>query len=408
MFMLTKIGHFFKKFILWSIVIGLAAFVTFVVMTLIMYGVKDKGVTTLNKPYIEIPYRYNSTGHIVIDVEVKGKIYPFIMDSGASNMLFSQFGVEDDGFRFFGFGVDSNGAPFFPMLKKMNQFRIGQISFSDFTFSQMKPHFVHCFEDGVGLIGKEAMRHYVWQFFPEEQIIRISNELSETTQSFKADTVDCTVGKFGYHLNAMVKIDTDSTARFKKSFVDLGFNGSWTIPFDSSMITLPRVESIGSNGKGLASANESTTWFSRTNQLQIGDFSYDKNMDFMVTQRRFKAIGIGFLKAFNFTLDWKGSRLILDPLPDKDVKIKWFGINLDWKEGEGVIVGSIIENSKADSLSITPGTPVRLVNDRSSYDFSDKCELSQHIKASDSLTISYIQGGQEKSAWFTKYYYLGE
>lgn len=405
--MLTKISKMIKKVFLYTALFIVSGCLLFFIFTLAVFKIKELGAAPTLTSIIEIPYRYNRAGHIIVDVEINGMKYPFILDSGGSNKIFTSAEIPDNGLRFVGFGIDANGTPFFPLLKKLSKVSIADVEYLDFTFGKMDSPFSTCIDDGMGIIGKELMRHHVWQFFPEQQIIRISNEIEQTIQSEKAKLINCDIGRFGHQIYTLVKLGNDSLSRYQKCIIDTGFNGTITIPNDSSLLSLRKIESFGDNSKGLASSDSSNAWIARAERIQFSDEIIDGSLDIFINTKNFKAVGVEFLRAYNFTLDWKNAQIILDPISDVGVKLAGFGINLNFDNSRGIYVDNILENSKAYNLMLRPGTKILEVNGVSHDDISDFCQLRDLIKSNrEVVSLKYIVNNEIITTDFFRYQYL--
>ena len=121
-----------------------------------------------------IPFTLSNSGHILISVKINDDdtVYPFILDSGASNIIFknklSEFQFENSGL---GIGKGANGNYFLTDIKKIERLNIKKISFKNFNVNEVEHNF-DCFDDYYGIIGLGLMHNLNWQIdFNNQEVI---------------------------------------------------------------------------------------------------------------------------------------------------------------------------------------------------------------------------------------------
>ena len=84
----------------------------------------------------ELTYHTSQSGHIIVHVLINNKRLPFILDSGASNMIFEEYKSAFD----FGackgpsFGIGSGKGFFITQMYKLDSINIEDIKFNNLTF----------------------------------------------------------------------------------------------------------------------------------------------------------------------------------------------------------------------------------------------------------------------------------
>ncbi|MEP1183355.1 retropepsin-like aspartic protease [Ekhidna sp.] len=349
-----------------------------------MYQIIEKGSVSFESDWIEIPYEYTSSGHIKIYLEVDGTKYPFIVDSGASNILFGDSQGLSNEFKGFSFSVDSNDKPSFVKIRSVESITIGTLTGNDLRFKIIE-YSADCEGEAIGIIGKEAMRHHVWQFLPERNMIRIAKSQDHITHFPNEDTIKLRRNKYSHHLYARISIDGRKSNSY---FVDTGSNGKITTPLDSTWKVQEASKVFGRTSKGLGGIDKTASYIFRIDSLNFKNGGGTKGpMDISVSDRKFKALGSAFLRNFNFTLDWKNKQMILAPLEKQRFIYRDFGARLNVDE-DGVFVTTIIENSSAYQAQLEVGQRIDKVNGVLASEL-DGCTLVEKVNESDTLKLTF-------------------
>ncbi len=345
----------------------------------------ENGKVVLFSDWIEIPYEYTYSGHIKIYVEIEGQKYPFILDSGASNMLFGDDRNLSGGFKGFGIGIDSNGTFFLTSIRSVKSLSIGSLAAEDLRF-EIKEFSLDCPNEVIGIIGKETMRHHVWQFLPLQKIIRIGKDQRAVLHYPGEDTVNLGINKFGYQLSIYTALNGRKKGRY---LVDTGYNGVVSTSLDSAWIPEEGLQIFGVGSKGLSSVDSSENYLFRIDSFQLSkDVIIQGPMTAQVSNRSFKAIGTGLLKKFNFSLDWKNGMMILDPIDTLRFTSRGFGVGFEIDKLHNVYVSSIIENSSAEEVGLLVNQKIISLNGFSSS-ILDGCSLESLIDKSDTLRVEF-------------------
>lgn len=362
----------------------------------------EKGEVTISSDWIEVPYEYTYSGHIKIMVDVAGKNYPFILDSGAGNILFGDDHSLSNGLKWVGFGMDSNGSLFFTKIKGLDRFRIGELSGKDLRF-KIQRYPLDCPEEFIGIIGKETMRHFVWQFFPERKMIRIARSQNETIHYPDEDTISLSRNKNSHHLYVSLGLEN----RKRKSYiVDTGSNSTISTPIDSTWQKDRGKRVFGLASKGLSSIDTTGSYLFKIDTLIFKNgYKIMAPISINVRNNDFKALGTGFLKNFNFTIDWQTNQLILSPLENQTFIGRGFGAGIDIDDDKGVYISSIIEDSPAYRASFAVNQKIASVNGVNASSI-DGCLLEEIKDESDTLKLTFIKEDKLDSVGLIKDFYV--
>ncbi len=392
-----------KKILISLLVLTFVTPVLVIVYAFQSFKIKARG-EIINSPsnFIEIPYRYNETGHIVIIAKINGQSFPFIIDSGASNMIFAGNGLRYDRFKGFGFGIDSNGEFVLSRMGSVGSVEIGDMVFSDLRFEMIESDISGCQESGVGIIGKETMRKAIWQFFPNRKMIRIAMNQSAVQHSASEDTIRLRINPYGHQPSANISLDGRPTRRY---LMDTGFNGNITTSLDSSWNLTKGIRVIGTASKGLMSKDSTDNYLFEIDQLRIKQFVIDKPITVSVSDRSFQALGLGILADFNFTFDWKNQVLLLDPLPKQSFKSKSYGVRLETAD-DGVVVSTLYVGMQAFHSGLYVNQRIEEINGYPANTISDDCILDDLIDDRDTLVLKYRDGEHLKTIELRKEYFF--
>jgi hypothetical protein len=98
------------------------------------------------------------------------KLYPFILDCGASNFIFTdrinEFHLKKNGVAI---AIGANGNIFLTKIRRIDSLEIGRIIFRDINAKEVK--FNHnCSDEVYGLIGTGIMHYLDWQIDFENKL----------------------------------------------------------------------------------------------------------------------------------------------------------------------------------------------------------------------------------------------
>ncbi|ADF54700.1 MAG: hypothetical protein CMP12_09850 [Zunongwangia sp.] len=315
-----------------------------------------------------IPFRLSNSGHILIDVGSgkEKKTYPFILDSGASNVVFERFeddfDLNDNGYTP-SFG--SSGNFFWSEIKEVDQLEIGNLKLTDLNF-QVTSINNQC-PDAYGIIGIGVMRHMVWQIDFEKQVLIVTKELSDQKISSSDLQFDLEQNSYGHQLHIPVRISHKS--KDIEVSVDLGNSGHLSlnenlIIRDSLILRSKTIFGEGSHGLGEQSKTVAQEKIYLLDTLKFSNTSFEVN-NFPTSSRKgdLNLLGLGFFKKFKTTISWKDDKLILSPKDSIDFMDKMFGVHVKFdSQHESAYISTLIEDSPAQKIGIELGQKLVAVN----------------------------------------------
>lgn len=315
-------------------------------------------------------------------------VYPFILDSGGSNLLFDNFPDQKRfPFSFFSISVDAGGNISFPMIRKTNRIKMGAVEFSDLRF-ETAPFDWACYDHVYGILGKEAMRHLAWQIDFENQQIVVSGSIKKLTVSPKSEKVKLSENRFSHHLYLRL-LTSDSVSN---TFIfDIGNNGALSIKkgnkkFDNAISDSVRI--IGTSSQGLTGTSKSEEWIVNYPTLQLGSSLQLKNVWADRSASGLDLFGIEILNRFLISFDWVDKILYLEPKKELvGFCDSYLGFSMNYKNGQTKIT-SVVENSTAYFSGIRPDQKVISVNGIKLENEDDFCNFK--ISEVDSVTLVVV------------------
>lgn len=356
-----------------------------------------------------IPFRYSNSGHILIDVSLEdnNKTYPFILDSGASNMIFKnqdlKIDLESNGYSF---GIGSSGNIFWTGIKKINQLQIGNLKFKNLHVKSVDFNF-ECL-DAYGIIGIGLMRHLVWQIDFEKNIIIISDKINDDVVNQNSLQFELSENSFGHQLSIPLKLS--KTSKSVDVTVDLGNNSNLSLDEkyilrDSLSLEVKKIFGRGSSGLGDSKDEEFNEKLYLIDTLGFLGSEY-KIHDFPIITSKgsLNLLGLGFFKKYKTTISWKDKKLIIEPY-DSIQNFRWktsgFGTRFKEKEKK-IVINSLIEDSPTSNLNISMADEILSINGFTALSEKEYCQMKISIKNVDTLKLEFINQDTHKNMQIVK------
>jgi len=198
--------------------------------------------------------------------------------------------------------------------------------------------------------------------------------------------------KYGFSPTGECQIDGDMTL---ECMVDTGHPEIVTVPV-SSFQNLPQfktkkfVESNGVMTGGIFGADDKS-YLTRINKLTVGNLEIS---DIPATSNRFSeeimTLGVGLLSKYLVTIDYPGSTLYLEPLPDSDIvkTYETFGLSVD-KRKDTVLVRGVWNGSSAQKEGLSVGDVLYSIDSKNINDLS-LLEIVEIMKSKDEIDLLYL------------------
>ena len=395
---------------------GVKIFLVFTALFLLIATIGVFYIRTSNKKLIEgnvssavlndtLDFHFSSSGHIIIQVKSlkDGIEYPFLLDSGASNMIFKKdfkgLNFKDNGY---GFAIGFNGGGFFTTVKKASPIKIGEQMFSDLNF-EFKEFNFDCTEELIGIIGVGVMRHLIWKIDFEKNKIYLSRE---NNQKYKGELIQAHLSKNSINNHLSWRINQNNSHSLKL-LIDLGSNAVMCLDEkaagDFKNSKKKGIFGFGSKGLDGTYKSENQEAYIFIDSINFDSNSY-KNLPVYTSPGALNLLGLGFFDQFKtITLDWKNSLLTLEKKEKDNSNFLWntYGMHLDFSTGK-MIVNSIIENSPAFGNGLTVDTEVLEINHKSASNKNEFCSLINTEMEKDSVFLKVSNDGRESFISLTK------
>lgn len=379
--------------------------IIFIVSTAYLYNILKtvEQVELVNETINEsIPFYYSSTNHIVIDVKINGskKKYPFILDSGANTMVFDNL-LKEQNLPDIGdsFSIGAGGGFLFPDIYQVNHLDIGNIKFKNINVESINKLPLVCLENIYGILGKEAMRHLIWQINFEKKEITIVSEKKQLTFNENATFIPVKENRYGHQLYVRTEINLDSQKL--DLIIDLGNSGYATVNLKKIEFSKGRrIGMLGNPHVGLDGANKSKSITQEIKDFRIGDITLP-HFSISGNDVPISMLGLGFFKNYRTTISWKDRELILEPYKNQSFGRKGFSYSARFDEKENaLLVKAVYKGLQADSLGIQPGDKILSLNGQIMDDASKYCSFD--YKGIDKLTLELEQNGTTRKVTLEK------
>lgn len=365
------------RFLAWTVPLISLFFLIYAIRT--HFVMKEGKLTAISKQVAVIPFDFGSNGHVIIQVKIKGRYYPFILDTGASNSIFNNSLTKDltDGYKGPAFNIGFYGDFFLNSIYKVEQLAISDFIFEDLSFKKIDLD-IPC-QEYVGIIGKETMRHLVWKFEPNNSKISVAASVN-TFGHFPGDTIMVRENPFSHHLYTNVELNNEEMIEF---IIDTGcscyLTSSELTENEGDLKTITK--RVDLNGSRISEGR-----YGFVKNFSLGNFSLDTTIQVLKGKRLFNVVGMSFLRNFNFILSWKDHFVILQPTNQQRFVSDDFAIDLEFDSHlERAIVKSVIIDSKIYQAGVRIGTSIEMINGKVIKDAETFCSLD--YKRSDTLTL---------------------
>nr|WP_321354581.1 hypothetical protein [uncultured Draconibacterium sp.] len=358
-----------------------------------------QGEMVTETPTDTIPFTYSSTGHIVIPVHIQGskETFSFILDTGASNMIFSsrkdQFNFKRNGF---GIGVGSSLNFFTTKINQCNLVQIGAFKFKEVNFEEVNIN-SDCIDEICGIIGTGIMHNLEWQIDFSNMHIIIADSLKHLQINPEATKIPLHQNQFTSHLSTRIKFRKNK--RPHSVSIDLGNNGilnmkERNIRKDSIPFETKKVHGIDSNALGNEKVSESEFTYYLADSFYLGNLSVCQ-LPILAAPKSLDILGLGFFEHYKTTISYKTSQLFLEPYQTSPQFIwETYGFFTEYDDdSDQPIISNIIENSPAANNNVPLYAKILSIND---FVFSKKeayCEYKNRKSFGGTIELTLNNNG---------------
>lgn len=351
---------------------------------------------------VQIPFEYR-LGLMVIQVQISGETYDFLLDTGAPNVISRELAEKLGLKRVTQHEVrDSQGQAAdlgFTTLKKVS---IGGIDFLDTgaIIAELTSSTELACLKVDGLIGSNLMRKATWRIDFQDQMISVaptaaSLRFPQPTHRLSFETKVTGTPIVDVRLNGVTEKNVE---------IDTGSNGSFSLSkrtLDSLIQNDPAVpvtygfgrSSAGLHGKGIPDSS----FLARVPVITLGNLSLDSTVVDFADQGS-SLIGTKFLKHYDLLIDWFSREILLIPKSEiDDSTFSTFGFSYSLRDNR-LIVSKLYAHLMTQEDGLQLGDQI-LSMDGISYENLTQaqwCDLMEQKPFSgDKLSIHVLRNGDE-------------
>jgi len=395
-----------KKVILRTLLV-LAILIALLILGII-YLIKVKNsyeVITKDVEYTD-SLRYAKSGHIIIDVYINDlkKSYPFILDNGASTIIFDNL-LEEIDFSIVAYSPtrDASKSISFKPIYRLNKIKLESgIIVENIAAKNFNSDFFNCNKNVYGVIGRDIMKYFVWQFDFTNNSYTVKSDTNIVLNNKNA--INIPLNKFSRTKDYIELLINNNK---KKLLVDLGSTSSIKYELNSDSIEYyfkhTNKKIIGDNGYGLnGKAKNRDNYVILFNEVKINNNIFNK-VEGSVSNRTANIIGLKFLKNFKTTFDFPRNSLTLEPNDSLVFRTGHFGYSPEMKENK-MFIQVIIKNSQADKLGLKVGDEIIKINNMTIDSNFNFCEFN--VFELDTLELSIKKDDKIKNYTIIRDYYF--
>jgi len=354
--------------------------------------------------YYEIPFEYN--GQIMLKAKIGNETFDFAFDTGGYNMVTDAVkqlcGLEFLGEKPLGSanGLIKNTPIVFAPAMALGGLTIANVQAYQVNFSQSP--LMECMVSG-GFIGTEIIKKYIWQIdYPNRKIV-VTNNLNLLPGTVDGLKLPVVINKQG---QPYVMININGTYQYM--LLDTGC---------SSLIMLSEKDALRHTGTAKQASLLGAMIETHNGRVRDTLYAFDANIGIQGTKlphqpalyrkgAELNLLGNPIIKNYIVTLDFTDNSLYLKPIEDAPVPDSWnhFGFTAEY-DGACVVIGSLIEGSRAHKAGLVSGDEITAINGRkiTCTDYCDCREMLNNVlEASADVTLTVLKNGKEMTMTFKK------
>ena len=338
-----------------------------------------------------------NNGLIFVPVNIDGKDYRFLFDSGAPLSISEQ--LQDE----FNFKVISEGTikDSDHNRKAVNWVTVKTLSLGDIDFENQSA-FVGDFQANPilkcleidGIIGSNILRQCNWTLDQEQMTLTFTDEKADYDKEDSVVIPFRTDNQFNMFINLNI-----GRASIKNVLVDYGSNGA--VQLNNSVFNTLKENSIVENtlseigfqqGGIVGKAVKSDREFTLTDSLK---FNEKYLQDVYVRSGKTVSIGNRLLSRFTVTINWDDRKLYLTQQNTAMEPFETAGFKLGYSEERGIYVQSVVENSNAYNIGVRPLMKVLKLNNMDFENGANYCDYIAY-ESSEELYLEVLNTHGEK------------
>ncbi|RZL46345.1 MAG: PDZ domain-containing protein [Pedobacter sp.] len=348
----------------------------------------------------QIPFSFDY-GVPIIKVNINGKNYNFLFDTGAATVISPELktllnleSVVKDKVH------DSQGntkEQDFVMIPSM---KIGSLNFENIGAVVIDVRNIFEFKcmNYDGIIGANQMAKAIWQIDYKNKMLTATNSLSNLNISNNAQTIDfkpkgnqktpIVAVKIG-NKTSYVTFDTGATTDF-----NFAINN-----YKTELTNFKEVQTIGNTGTGIYGGSKNTaTSYIKIPSFNIGNIVL-KNQIPTFTESASNLMGNTFFKNYKIIIDWNTNKIYMaNEVELTDAKLENFGIGFRYINNKP-IVAKIYKNSDAEKNGLLLNDQVIAIDGKDTSNFTDEqaCyyAFNNILKGKESASITILRNDKK-------------
>lgn len=377
----------------WQRFIKLTAFVLFILIffnsCVLSFSQLMRRGETINNDF-EVTVKFDEyLGLVIVPVEINGKTYRFLFDTGATTGISSDLNEKLNNNTIFRGGlIDSDKNRTIVKYVSVDSLNIGGISFTNqsaFVINFDKNPILKCM-DLDGILGSNTIKNCNWKIDFQNKKIELTNKEINPTDKlnipFKTDRQ--------YNIKIDLKTGGLHITNLK---LDYGSNGALSIPksviydLKSQNIMTKITSQIGFSQSGITGEISSIKdLYGKLDSLYFNDLVFN-NIPIKTGKG---LIGTGILSNWIVEIDWDHQNLYFTKQKEQIDQTKTFGLFLNFTENRGVYVQSVILKSEADKKGIVPEMTVLKIGDSNLNNETQFCKSIKAYREKNEISMELI------------------
>lgn len=328
---------------------------------------------------------------MILDVKIGGKVYKFILDSGAPTMISSKVFNEIQPTILKKILVaDANQAKDSLVVASLEEITIGDVAFKDIPTLVAQPNIIFDCLTVDGLIGSNLLRNSILQIDKNSNHITITDDSKKLNLKSKQSSKLFLDGQS----NPYIWITLKNKKKAKEQLLfDTGMGGLYDLSIEHLSI-FQRYEIFEELGKGngsnafgfLGAAKDTTIYRLRLSSMEINNTKL-LNIVTETTIDNVSRIGASLLKYGIVTVDYRNKKFYFAPYTDSDIDVseKIFPVNFV-PRNNSLYVSTVWDTDLTGKINA--GDQVISI-DGINYESANICDwlLNLVLKDKDSITL---------------------
>lgn len=337
----------------------------------------------------DLPIIDNINNFIIIKIEIDGKNFNFLYDTGSMISLISKDAAGNSE-RFKKISLNDGSGKNEKAFTVKKDIALNNIIFKDIGFAIIDFEHLNkysCIQID-GILGANAIRLCNWQINPYNKVLKLSDAL------FPVDSKDLEIElEYVNNLLPLLKINGDDYSFW--TLLDTGYSNTLSINQDFYLNSKKLKLMPFTSGNGIFSGT-----YKRLKEQKIKKIVLDSvyinnnlfnNVESYITDEK-PLLGYGFLKNYITTINIDEDKLFLKPLVPHERKSS-FDISFTINNKDELIIAFIWDNSQLKEGGAKFGDKIIEINGMitEKVNRNDYCKIKRELELLDEIQISILQ-----------------